>query len=471
VRRSLALVSLAVTVLVVVAFLVPTALLIRDQAADRALTRAERDAQAIAAALAVAPATAGSEVDPELADAVLQAFGNQEDFTIVFPDGEGVGAPYEPTPGIAQAQSGAAFTAQIDGGAEVLVPVLVADAPSEGSSVVVVRTVVSDDALSEGVSTAWLMLGALGVFLVVVAAVAADRLGRNIVRPVAALSEAARSLGQGDLDARVAPGGPREVADVGEAFNFLASRLEALLEAERESVADLSHRLRTPLTALRLQAETLADPDESESLIEDIGRLERAVDRMIEEARRPSRDSAPPVADLAAAVRHRALFWKVLADEQGRAVDVHTTGGALRVGMSGDELGALVDTLIENVFAHTPPGTDYAIWAGPDTDGGVALIVEDHGPGFPDLGVIARGASSGGSTGLGLDIVQRAAVRSGGGLAVGTRPGGGARITVRFGAVGVDEPAAHPVDGRQRWTTSPGASAPATSESRSGTRL
>ncbi len=290
--------------------------------------------------------------------------------------------------------------------------------------------------------TAWIMLSALGVFIVVVAALAADRLGRTIVRPVTALSRAARSLGRGDLDTRVDPTGPTEVAEVGEAFNGLATRLRLLLEAERESVADLSHRLRTPLTALRLQAETLTNRDEAATLLADIDSLERAVSRMIEEARRPENDSAATerTADLAAVVRHRAPFWKVLADEQGRGVAVHTTGGVLEVPIGADELGALVDTLIENVFAHTPAGTGYAIWAGPDGDDKVALVVEDEGPGFAEEGMVRRGASTGGSTGLGLDIVQRAALRTGGDLEIGPRRGGGARVAVRFGRVAPTAP-------------------------------
>lgn len=432
-RRSLALVSLAVTVLVVLAFLVPLALLVRNQAADRALSSSERDVQAIAAVLAVAPASVGSDVTPELAENVLDAFGSRGEISVVFPDDTTVGASFDASPSLPQARSGAAFTAQIEGGAEILVPVLVADAPAEGSTVVV-RTFVSNDELTRGVGIAWVMLAALGVFLVLVATLAADRLGRTIVRPVSALSAAARSLGDGDLDTRVTPGGPPEVADVGEAFNTLARRLGTLLSAERESVADLSHGLRTPLTALRLQAETLSDRSEAESLLADIDRLERAVDRMIEEARRPSTETTGDGAtsDLAVVVRHRATFWKVLADEQGRGVDVHTTGGELRVPLAADELGAALDTLIENVFAHTPTGTDYAITARPGRDDTVVLEVVDRGPGFPDADVVARGASAAGSTGLGLDIVRRTAVRGGGHIEIANRPGGGGRVTVVF---------------------------------------
>ncbi|MBA2337440.1 MAG: HAMP domain-containing histidine kinase [Acidimicrobiia bacterium] len=441
-RRQLAMVSLAVTLLVVVAFLVPLALVVRNQAADRALSRAERDVQAIAAALAVAPATMGAEISRDLAADVLRAFRGEDAFTVVFPDGRTVGTDLGDSPGLAQARRGAAFSTEIEGGFEVLVPVLdTFDVPTPGETeppvrTVVVRTVVSDAELRLGVTTAWGMLGALGVFLVVIAVIAADRLARNIVRPVDALSAAARSLGRGDLDTRVEPAGPLEVAQVGEAFNFLARRLVGLLNAERESVADLSHRLRTPLTALRLQTEMLSDPAEAAALSADIDRMGRAVDRMIEEARRPA-ETGEHSADLAAIVLHRATFWKVLADEQGRTATVETGGGSWWVPIAADELGAVVDTLIENVFAHTPAGTDYHISVRP-VGGEVELVVEDQGPGLPEAAVIERGASSGGSTGLGLDIARRAAEKSGGDLMAANRPDGGAVITVRFG--GIDAP-------------------------------
>ncbi len=443
-RRQLAFVSLAVTALVVVAFIIPLALVVRNQAADRALSRAERDTQAIAASLAVAPATMGADISRDLAADVLRAFRGEEAFSVVFPDGSTVGAGFDESPGLSEAQRGAAFSTEIDGGFEVLVPVLdTFDVPTPGEierpvRTVVVRTEVSDEELQQGVTTAWAMLGALGVFLVVIAVIATDRLGRTIVRPVAKLSEAARSLGSGDLDTRVEPAGPPEVAEVGEAFNFLAHRLVGLLSAERESVADLSHRLRTPLTALRLQAETLQDKGEAAALTADIERMGRAVDRMIEEARRPAEAGGRATADLAAVVRHRATFWKVLADEQGRPTRVDTTGGPMWVGIGADELGAVIDTLIENVFSHTSPGTGYRISVGPSR-GTVQLVIEDDGPGFPDRAVVKRGTSAAGSTGLGLDIARRAATRTGGELVVTNRPEGGARVAVRFG---VQTPAA-----------------------------
>ena len=157
-RRQLAFVSLAVTALVMVAFIIPLALVVRNQAADRALSRAERDTQAIAAALAVAPATMGADISRDLAADVLRAFRGENEFSVVFPDGSTVGAGFDESPGLAEAQRGAAFSLEIDGGYEVLVPVLdTFDVPTPGEierpvRTVVVRTEVSDGELQQGVT-------------------------------------------------------------------------------------------------------------------------------------------------------------------------------------------------------------------------------------------------------------------------------------------------------------------------------
>ncbi len=431
-RKRLALLSLAIASLVAIAFLVPIAILVRNQAQTRALSDAERDVQSVAAALAVVGVDSG--ITPELADAILTAFGTPGSLSVVFVSGEVVGAPVESVEHLGQAQSGAAFTAKTDGGAEVLVPVLTADAPIQVDTVVV-RALVSDEELSAGVTTAWTMLIGLGVFLVGVAIFAADRLGRSVVRPVTELSEAANEWGRGNLDTRVIPAGPEEIAEVGEAFNTLAGRLDELLEAERESVADLSHRLRTPLTALRLQVETLADPEEAAALTADIDELERQVDEMIQRARRQSgTSSVVESVDLGAAVTHRAAFWQVLADEQGRPTAISVEPGSHPVGLQQADLGALIDVLIENVFAHTAAGVGYRLGVRRQGDGRSVLTVSDAGSGFGDLGVVRRGHSGAGSTGLGLDIVVRTAERSGGDIRIGTSIDGGGEISVVFGS-------------------------------------
>lgn len=432
-RRRLALVSLAVVALVVVSFLLPLAVLVRNQAQDRALSRAEREAKSIAAAIAVL--SSGPEVDtddPELIQNVLDSFGSPDGISVILPSTEVIGEQFSVGVNLDRARSGSAFTARISSGAEVLVPVLVSDGPASSSTAVVVRAFVPNDELRRGVVVAWVMLGGLGVFLLFVAVWAADRFGRSVVRPVTALSDAAHRLGRGELDSRVEPDGPEEIADVGIAFNTLARQLGDLLSAERESLADLSHRLRTPLAALRLQAGTLSNADEAAAILVDIEALEGAVDFLIEQARAPDPDRTGRRCDMSAVVRHRGPFWKVLADEQGRATTIRTSGGSLLVGIAADELGVIIDTLLENVFAHTPAGTSYSLTAHRTPRGEAVLVIEDDGPGFNQEDVMERGVSGAGGTGLGLDIVRRTVERHDGAVRIRRTVSGGARVEVSF---------------------------------------
>jgi signal transduction histidine kinase len=243
------------------------------------------------------------------------------------------------------------------------------------------------------------------------------------------LAVGARRLSAGDLDARVPPAGPAEVVDAGQALNALASRIGDLLAAEREGVADLSHRLRTPLAGLRLEAESLGDPSERVRVQEATDEVARSVDRLIDEARRPLRTNLRPSTDLVATVRDRAGFWSALADDEGRTLEVVVPDGPLTVGASAPDIAAAVDALIGNVLAHTPEGTGFRIEVSA-VDGGARLVVADDGPGIADPSVIERGVSGAGSTGLGLDIVRRTAEATGGSLHLGRAPGGGAQVEV-----------------------------------------
>ncbi len=424
-RRRLAIVALAVTALVVVAFLAPLALLVRSQARDRALAGAQREAQAVATGLSVAASLSGGRVGADEIRLVLASSDAGANVTVFAPDGETFGAPAD-TPNLEAARAGAAFTTEIAGGSEVLVPV------SAGEDVTVVRAFASTGEQRRGVAGAWAVLGGLGVLLVGVAVVIADRLGRSVVRPVSDLAAAAHAFGEGDRHARVVPAGPEEVVEVGLAFNRLADRLDALLAAERESVADLSHRLRTPLAAIRLQAEAVDDPAARTALQADVDRLAAAVDRLIADARRPA---APPAgaSDLGDVVRRRVAFWQVLAEEQEREVGVDVPPTPVPVALGADEAGALLDTLLENVFAHTPPGTGFRVKVLAD---GPAVVVADDGPGLASRDSLRRGASGSGSTGLGLDIARRVAEGSGGALEMAESPAGGVAVTATFGRPG-----------------------------------
>ncbi len=420
-RRRLALLSLATTALVVIALLVPLGLLVKRQAFDQVRIEAERQARTTAALVALAisfdaqPGTMAASVGP-LADGVLVVVSDGERFGIDLP---GQGTLVE---GSMDLQ--ATVTAVVPGGWEIALPVIGRD------RVAVVDVFVTDQQIRDGVTEAWVLLSLLGVTLIAVAVWVADRMGRRLVAPVHDLAIAAHRLGDGDLSVRVVPGEPEELREVGAAFNKLASRLGQLLAAEREGVADLSHRLRTPITSLRLQSERISDPDERAEVFSQIDRLESSVDALIVAAR--TRGSGVGSCRLDEVVSARAAFWKVLADEQGREMVLSVGAGETEVGVGDDHVEDIVDALIDNVFTHTEPGTSFEIstGAGPHR---AWIRVADEGPGLGDRSLIDRGVSGVGSTGLGLDIVRRSAELTGGGLEIGDHRQGGAEITVWFG--------------------------------------
>lgn len=422
-RRQLVVVALATTSMVALAFVIPFAGLVRTVAQDRALAGADRAVQALVPVLGVTddPEVIGAAVD--LASARLQGT-----LSVFRADGAVVGAPTEADEHVAEAMTGRAVRTEVDDGWVVASPVVLGD-----GSVAVVRIALPAAALRRGVLAAWAVLGGLGVALVAGAVAVADRLGRSTVRSVAELGQLATRLGGGDLDASGAPTAPPEVAAVGRVLQTLAGRIEELLAAERELVADLSHRLRTPLAALRLDVEQLAEGSGARRLTGHVDALTAEVDRLIEEARQPAH--APPArTDLAAVVRDRQGFWEVLGEHQARRCRFAVADGPLPVALPRSEVEAVVDALVGNVLAHTPEGVAFEVRAESAPGGAARLVVEDEGPGLSSPALAARGESAGGSSGLGLDIVRRAAQRSAGDLELGTGTAGGLRAEVTFGS-------------------------------------
>jgi signal transduction histidine kinase len=301
-----------------------------------------------------------------------------------------------------------------------------------GSGVYVVQVFASDSKLHDGEGGWLLLLSGASFGMLLVAAGAAELLTRRIVRPLVDTAETARALSVGDTTARAPTGGPREIGEVGVALNRLADRIDQLIAEERETVADLSHRLRTPLTALRLDAEALRDPIDAERVGQHVSTLERMLTAVIHAARRPQREGRMPSCDARAVVEDRVTFWSALTDDQGRAADVSLPSGPLPVRAAAEDLAAAVDALLENVVAHTPEGTPFAVHLSP-SGAGARLMVSDDGPGLPPEEPV-RGRSDRGSSGLGLDIVRRCAVASGGSMTLGRAPSGGALITLQLGA-------------------------------------
>ena len=439
-RRTLAGVALAVTSMVALSFLIPLAMLVQSQARDRATTAAEQQAAALAPVLALT--TRPSDVQQSVAG--LDSAGQ---LGVHLPGGRLIGASHASAAELRQAvrdRETLAFTTRA--GWSYLQPVML-----PGNKVAVTEAFVPRSDLNHGVAMSWFVMSALALCLVAGSVAVADRLGARVVRSSQGLSRAANALGAGDLEIRVEPAGPPELKEAGVAFNAMADHVVQLLALERELVADLSHRLRTPLTALRLESERMAAIPGAERVTTAVDHLEAELDSIITAARTPL--AVGPMAgatqragagtwaagggsgsgarcEVSAAVGERWDFWSVLAAQQSRPHQLEVTSEPTPVALPGDEVAAMVDALIGNVFRHTPEGTAVGVRVG-RTAQAVVLTVEDAGPGIEDpQSALARGVSVNGSTGLGLDIAHRAARAAGGQVRIGRGGLGGALVEV-----------------------------------------
>ncbi|MEV0675692.1 HAMP domain-containing sensor histidine kinase [Actinosynnema sp. NPDC050436] len=418
-RKSLALVSLAVTSMVALAFLIPLALVVSQLAENQAMAEAERQAIALTPVLAIT-------AEPTDVERALVTTGGRVAVHLV--GGQTIGTAKATDAQLGKARErGLAFTEPVAGGWVRMQPILLGK-----DRVAVVEAFVPEDELSQGVTAAWLALSGVAVSLVLASVLVADRLGARVVRSAKDLAEGAQRMEQGDLSTRVVPTGPPELADAGGAFNRMADRIGQLMAAEREVLADLSHRLRTPLTALRLDSETLGADPGANRVRQAVHALEREVNELIRAARRELDDPDGGQCDAAQVVHDRLVFWSALADDQQRRWNMRGTERSAFVPLTRTDLAAAMDVVLGNIFRHTPEGVGFvvALFHRPDL---VVIVIEDAGPGIEDLeSALRRGSSSAGSTGLGLDIARRAAESTGGSLVVDRGPLGGTRVQLRL---------------------------------------
>lgn len=426
-RRRLVVVFLAISTLVATAFVVPLGFLVRRTAEDRAIDNARADAAAVVPALV----TNGTRAQIEAVFATTDA-GREGRMTVKTSQGWTIGPDVEPSPLVAAAlETGVSDIADTRGGVEVVAAV--ASGPDELSAI---RVFVPNSELRSGQWEAWAALAGVGAALVGISVIVADRLARTVVRPTQDLASAARRLGDGDLDATVDPAGPTELVDLAGAFNDLGAQVSSMLTRERELVAELSHRLRTPLTKLRMRLDHVDDERLAGALREDLDDVTEVVNELIHEARGLTVERAR--CDVGDVVTERVDFWSVLADDQERSWRFEQGGGKLVVGVSQTELAAAIDVLLENVFAHTAEGT--ALTVGFSRSGESAQIwVGDAGAGI-DPSAIAVGESTAGSTGLGLAIAERMAAAAGGTLEVGASELGGAQVVLTLPLVAQGSP-------------------------------
>ncbi|MGE3955752.1 MAG: sensor histidine kinase [Vicinamibacterales bacterium] len=273
-------------------------------------------------------------------------------------------------------------------------------------------------------------------------------------RRLKGVEDAARRLGRGDLSARAPVSGSDEVAAVAAAFNVMAddlsARTEALVaadQARRQLLADVSHELNTPVTAMRGYLETLSMPelglDEPTRMRylrivgDETARLERIIVDLLDLARLEGGGGALRVEEVPVA----DLFDRVVArherDAAAADVRIETEVGDGVATITGDRtrLEQALQNLAANALRYAPAGTAVTLRAQRE-GGSIVLLVRDEGPGIDpehlprvfdrfyktDQSRTAQPGGAGGS-GLGLSIVKAIVGRHGGTIAVTSRPG------------------------------------------------
>lgn len=272
----------------------------------------------------------------------------------------------------------------------------------------------------------------------------------GVLRPVRQLRDTARRLARGDLEARTAPKGADELAQLTVTINDMAESLQTSMTAMEQMqndakrfAADVSHELRTPLSTLTAVVEVLAttadgmEPDARESTqlaITETHRLVHLVEDLMEISRFDAGTAQlrPEHLDVADAVRHslRARAW--LGEVALEAPD------GIRLRADRRRLDVIVANLVGNALRHGAQPVRVRVSASPAT---VRIEVTDYGPGLTEdvlphvfdrfyKADTARTRTPG--SGLGLAISRENARAHGGDLSAGNAPGGGARFVLEL---------------------------------------
>ncbi len=441
---------LSLALVVLVALEVPLAVTFRRSERADLSAKVERDAVAVASlAEDLLQSSAGTTASLER---VAARYGRDTGGRVVVVDRRGVslvdqaapvGRNLSSRPEIAGAlsgsvESGTRYSETLGHGLlYVAVPVA-----SGGTVHGAVRITYPTSELDQRVHRYWFTLAAIAGIILALTAAVGIVVARWVARPLLALERTARRAGEGDLSVRAdETRGPPEVRSLALELNVMVREVEQLMESQREFVADASHQLRTPLTALRLRLENLSHELESggrsqlEAASAEAERLERIVDGLLVLARTDVSGPAVEPILLSEVVTGRLDAWSAFAAERGIALDASVPDDAAAYATS-DRLEQVLDNLLANALEVAPSGSTIEIvWK--DT----ALHVLDRGPGMTDEELrhvfdrFWRAGDSEGS-GLGLAIVRRLVEADGGSIMLRRREGGGldAAVTLRRAA-------------------------------------
>jgi signal transduction histidine kinase len=230
------------------------------------------------------------------------------------------------------------------------------------------------------------LAGSLAVAAAIMLAVA---MARSLDRPLVELRKTAQAFGTGNLAARAPTNhGAPEVRALGVDFNTMASRIEQLVTAQDAFVSDASHQLRSPLTAARLRVEALAyaEPDQLaegvDSAVEELSRLSRIIDGLLELAR--AERSGPPSKpiDVVPTIRDRVDAWSALADERDISI-VYGGVGPVLARANPERLAQILDNLVANAVDATAAGGAVRVSTAELGDKQL-ILVEDDGVGMTE---------------------------------------------------------------------------------------
>ncbi len=319
-------------------------------------------------------------------------------------------------------------------------PVGSADAPSGA-----VAVAASDGRVDQRVHAVELALFAMAGGVLAAVALLGLLVARSVTGPLTQLEGAARRLGGGDLGARAPAGaGPSEVRELSREFNSMAARLQELVAVQRGFVADASHQLRSPLTALRLRLEnivaTLPDVDANvDALLTELDRLSRVVGGLLVLARSEGQRPERVPVNVAVVVADRYEAWSPLAEEAGITLEaVPSPRASVSAWLVPGHLEQILDNLLANALEATPPGRSVQVSV--RHDAGLAEVhVTDEGRGMGEterqhaFDRFWQGPTSrpGAGSGLGLSIVRQLARASAASVELREGPTGGVDAVVR----------------------------------------
>ncbi|MFD7657231.1 ATP-binding protein [Actinosynnema sp. NPDC059797] len=281
---------------------------------------------------------------------------------------------------------------------------------------------------ADPVRTTQYQVSALVVLLVVLSVgtgtVVATVTARKLAEPLRHVAARASRLGAGDFRHDDRRHGVPELDLVSDALDKSAGALAQLVQRERELVGDVSHQLRSRLTAMQLRLEALSlhpEPDaaaEARAALEQAERLAEVLNEMLAAARAARAVGAEPL-DLAAELAAIAEEWREPLRQVGRALRVRVPEGLLARATPA-RLREAIGVLLDNALRH---GEGQVVVSARRDDGTVVVEVSDSGRGVPDElshHIFERGVSGGGSTGVGLALARALVDADGGRLELST---------------------------------------------------